>query len=450
MSHNSDGGDEISPFDQDEFQLPGDANGQLALPLRLLTGSQRKTAFALRHNCETMITGNGARRLKDFRWVDKEGKERTARHWVAEDEAGNSTAENLNCTGFLTLTVGDYVCGFHGTQLPAKDDRERWTDKCPHCNMPMKFVGVRSAKEANRRFNNLNRHIFGLVFEKAVVVSERHESRNIHFHALGIVAGRPDIRTGFNHEAVKRRNYSSASDALRVLWALLREKLPEYGFGRAELTPVKSVGEAVACYVSKYIEKNICNRTADDHRKRLVRYIGWKKTQLKPNEFSWASARACAWRGKARDAASLLLISEREECVLAFGPRWALHLTEAWQGRTPDDTSPFLVADWMTRRLLANDLAQLSRKKSPGWLKLRETPWVQSRHVQFVRDGVSVPVESPEDDIFAAETVTWSQPKEVEILPPDDAWDAEFVRLWKLFKESEKAKRDALANVEQN
>jgi hypothetical protein len=116
----------------------------------------------------------------------------------------------------------------------------------------------------------------------------------------------------------------------------LREVLPKYGFGRAELTPIESTGEAIACYVSKYIEKNICNRLKEDYRKKLVRYIGFEKSQLKPNEFAWATKRAVAWRWKARECAALIDVKTPEEAKIALGPRWAYNLTWIWK-RNGDD-----------------------------------------------------------------------------------------------------------------
>lgn len=280
LSHNSDA---LSPAPE--------ANGQQSLPFRL-TGSQAKTAFALRHNAEKMIA-----------------------------EAG------IESVGFLTLTVGDFaipqrrVCGTI-VQEASGPFRQVW-----------------DAAEASRRINNLSRRLLRDVFERSIVVTERHKSGAIHFHLLGIVRGRPDIRTGFDFMAVlgdKKRgvaggDYSSVCQELLALWAMMRERLPGYGFGRAELTPVRSNAEAVSCYCSKYVEKNLFNRLPEDKGKKLVRYLGFEGAQLRPNDFGWASKRAVAWRGKAEQLATLAGVRSgeagREEVADAFGPRWAFHLT---------------------------------------------------------------------------------------------------------------------------
>ncbi len=125
--------------------------------------------------------------------------------------------------------------------------------------------------------------------------------------------GRPDIRSGLDFEAIENGDYSSAGKTLRNLWETLRNVLPKYGFGRAELLPVRKTAEAVAAYIAKYIEKNLFNRRPEDKRKKLVRYIGWEKTQLKASEFSWGTQRATAWRMKARTLAGLVGIEQKEE-----------------------------------------------------------------------------------------------------------------------------------------
>lgn len=268
MSHNSDGTSELTQAD---------------LPFHL-TGSQAKTAFALRTNAELMIR-----------------------------EAG------LSACGFLTLTVGEM-------------EEER-------------FVQVWDAAEASRRINNLNRRVLSTLFERAIIVTERHKNGAIHFHVLGALRGRPDIRTGFDHAAVSERDYSGVCAQLRAIWAMLRETLPAYGFGRAELTPIRKTGEAVACYVSKYVEKNLFNRLPDDRRKKLVRYLGWNKAQLKPNEFSWASARATSWRIKTRQLAALVGVGAREQMAPIFGPRWAFKVSRVMNA-VQDDKAPGFVWGW--------------------------------------------------------------------------------------------------------
>lgn len=212
--------------------------------------------------------------------------------------------DGIDSVGFLTLTVGD--------------DRNG------------RFEQVHDAAEASKRFNSLNTHLLKTLFKRAVVVTERHKSGAIHFHVVGSMASGLNIRRGFDFERVKRRDYRSVCPDLRALWAMLRERLPEFGFGRAELTPIRTSGPQIASYVSKYVSKNLDARRPEDKGKRLVRYIGWSKEQLKPQEFGWASKPACQWRAKARQAASLVGCFTPEDCAERFGPRWAWILTESW------------------------------------------------------------------------------------------------------------------------
>jgi len=251
------------------------------LPFRL-SGSQAKVAYALRMNCETLIRDAGIDRV-----------------------------------GFLTLTVGDV-----GT-----DGR---------------FLQVFDSSEASRRFNSL-RPVLAELFDRWIVVTERHKNKAVHFHLLGVMRAKVDIRRGFDWENFTAANaarargavderaelaYSvAAAPVLRDAWRMLRETLPGYGFGRAELTPIRKTGEAVASYVSKYVEKNLFNRLAEDVGKRLVRYGGWNKRQLRPNDFGWGTPGATAWRKGAQACAATVGITEPEQMAQYLGPRWAWRIS---------------------------------------------------------------------------------------------------------------------------
>ena len=149
--------------------------------------------------------------------------------------------DGIDSVGFLTLTVGD--------------DREG------------RFEQVHDSEEASKRFNSLNTHLLKTLFKRAVVVTERHKSGAIHFHVVGSMAGGLNIRRGFDFERVKRRDYRSVCPDLRALWAMLRERLPEFGFGRAELTPIRTSGPQIASYVAKYVSKNLDARRPEDKGK---------------------------------------------------------------------------------------------------------------------------------------------------------------------------------------
>jgi len=231
--------------------------------------------------------------------------------------------------GFLTLTVGDTV---NGT-----------------------FVHVKERAEASRRFNSILNRIRER-YHCGVVVTERHRNGGIHFHL--VVALRFDARTGFDFDAVKRRDYRSVSKDLRDEWAWWRENQAKYGFGRHELTPIKSNGEAIGRYVGKYLGKSWEARTDDDYGGRCVRYFGKWATEEKvkraeaaarargetaPPKFGppmssrhgTMTARACAWREAAKQVQWLtkqLGAEINEQNIKEHnGPRWAWRFTRQIQ-----------------------------------------------------------------------------------------------------------------------
>jgi len=416
---------------------PAATAGQGELLEKMLSGSQAKTAFALRQNIERLLAGNSPLVLRT--WRDGSGVERES--WTA------ANPQNLNCAAFLTLTVGDEwdragalenrdkaekraaaaalklakgraflrvseclrACG--GADLRklagladrlekragfaerAKNEAYRVAALVPDDGQ-RHFVQVWDASEASRRINNLNRRLLPAIFERAVLVTERHKNKAIHFHVVGVLRGRPDIRTGFDFRAFKAsrkawnagkpsraadlRYKMAASDELRALWATLRQELPKFHFGRAELTPLEKAGESVAAYVSKYVEKNVCQRLPDDKRKKLVRYLGdWSTVgaverpaafsarvdmieaaaaaklpitvfapvpagcwKLRSNDFGWAGRRAWAWWNKAAVVAGLVGWKSTKKLALEIGPRWAWKLSGLWKEVTTDDLHP--------------------------------------------------------------------------------------------------------------
>jgi len=281
-----------------------------------LSGSQRKTAHAIRVNTERQIEEDG-----------------------------------LNRTGFLTLTVGD--AGAFG------------------------FEKVKDSREASKRVHRLMRRFLPSIFRRGVIVTERHRDGGIHFHIIGTLTEDLDIRTGFNFEAVKNGDYRSASPELRAIWQRCREELPAFGFGRAELLPIRKTGAQAASYISKYVEKHIGNRIEDDKGKKLVRYFGWGKRHLKPNDFGWATARAGAWRISARGLSSLVGVAQRSEAAACFGPRWAFRITRvmnACAGNAEVECSP--------------ELGNFALRQTARQLVLREAGhrWVERRARENMRD----------------------------------------------------------------
>lgn len=228
------------------------------LPFRL-TGSQAKTARALEVNVDRLISEAGIERV-----------------------------------GFLTLTVGNYEGA--------------------------KFVQVHDAAEASRRIHNLARRFLPSISTRWAIVTERHKSGAIHFHLIAQM--KEDIRAGYEWDACRAGDYRSACHALRRIWAVLRSELPNHGFGRAQLEPLKN-GEAASRYVAKYVEKNLFNRLKSDIRKKLVRYGGWEGTHCRSNDLCWSTPKACEWRRKVRAIAATAKVWTPQAMAAMIGPRWA-------------------------------------------------------------------------------------------------------------------------------
>lgn len=193
------------------------------------------------------------------------------------------------------------------------------------------FLQTWDHAEGSRRFNSLATNLLSTVFKRWVVVTERHKSGAIHFHLIGSLASGANVRGGFDHEAVKRKDYRSVKPKLRAIWRLMRQRLPAYGFGRCELKPIRKTGEAVACYVAKYVEKNLFNRLPDDRRKKLVRYGGFNRSHCRAADIAWRSDAAAKWR---RNAAEIACIGGITHADVAHyvGPKWAWYFSAIMAG----------------------------------------------------------------------------------------------------------------------
>lgn len=171
----------------------------------------------------------------------------------------------INRVGFLTLTFKDHV-----------------TD----------------AKEAQRRFNSLRTNFLKTHYPHYIRVLERTKTGRIHYHL--IVAVNEDIRRGLNFQQIAKQDYRSANLSIRMHWQRLRDNLEKYGFGRAELLPVKTNSKGLARYVSKYIGKHINNRQECDKGVRLCQTSIDKRAfwKVATSHFSFLSHGSKEWRRK--------------------------------------------------------------------------------------------------------------------------------------------------------
>ena len=194
-------------------------------------------------------------------------------------------------------------------------------------------------EEYQRRLHSLTTHLFKALFQAWILVFEYHKDGRLHCHA--VVACRVDIRTGFdfglylksrqsNRSVAEKRKLirqAVAGDAnLRGLWAVLRQRLPAYGFGRHELIPIRKTADAIAWYIGGYIRKSLAGRSEQHKRRRFVRYSrGWRCASV---HFAWNTEGAWLWRKKLAAFARALGVKNLEDMKYACGPHWAHHLKD--------------------------------------------------------------------------------------------------------------------------
>ena len=185
---------------------------------------------------------------------------------------------------------------------------------------------VVSYKDAQKALHSFMTGVLRKRYQEYITVMERMESGRIHYHLL--VTLQQDIRTGFDFEAVKKKDYRSASDYLRAEWNVLRKAAEKYDFGRTELLPIKKSAEGVARYVGKYIAKHIGQRKAEDKGARLVRYS--KGSNRVSTNFTWVSPGADLWRHKLGSLCRLLGLqaaSYSDTLKTWYGSNWIQTLT---------------------------------------------------------------------------------------------------------------------------
>lgn len=188
----------------------------------------------------------------------------------------------------------------------------------------------KTIKEASRRFNSLatNAKFSERYLAWLAVIERSPKTGRLHFHFVVVMPG--DIRTGFDHEAVKCRDYSSACKLLRDEWAFLRTNVTKYGFGGyVQLLPVRSNVDSFAGYLAKYLVKQFGTRRGDKGA-RLVRYCkGWQRTVH--GSFSWVGERKRKIEAQRRleEMGKLFGFDGEFGAELIWGKRWKYHLARA-------------------------------------------------------------------------------------------------------------------------
>jgi hypothetical protein len=199
---------------------------------------------------------------------------------------------------------------------------------------------VQCHKEATKRFNSLATNVLKVRYSQYVRVSERQKSGRWHFHL--VVVCKQDIRRGVDFAAIAKRDYKSASPALRSEWKFWRNTAKRYGFGRSELLPVKKTGEALASYVAKYISKGFSYRRDEDKGARLVSYS--KNARVCGSRLSFVGGRSHEWRLRCKLFLDNLYFRHYQQTIAGgqlplepftyedmpslFGTRWAWRLRD--------------------------------------------------------------------------------------------------------------------------
>lgn len=153
---------------------------------------------------------------------------------------------------------------------------------------------VTDVREASRRFNSLATHVLRKRYAAFIRVLERQKSGRIHYHLLVVLPD--DIRTGADFAAFEKRDYKTANNHLRREWAFWRHTAPAYRFGRTELLPIRSNGDALGQYVGKYIGKHIGQRHERDKGARLVSYS--QGARMATSKHAAVSKYPNEWRAK--------------------------------------------------------------------------------------------------------------------------------------------------------
>lgn len=201
---------------------------------------------------------------------------------------------------------------------------------------------VQCIREAQRRYNSLATNVLRDRYAEHICVVERQKSGRVHFHLLVVCA--EDIKTGVDFEAFARGDYRTAGPYLRKEWKFWRETAPRYSFGRTELMPIRSGGDAIAAYVGKYIAKHIGQRLDLDKRAKLVRYSRGSNRWV--SRFSWNSVGAQLFRRKMALLVGICRAATKEYVPWKngkggtwvkvakfrqwYGPRWAYKMRFIW------------------------------------------------------------------------------------------------------------------------
>jgi len=224
----------------------------------------------------------------------------------------------LNFVGLLTLTFGVPGTG--------KGSRETWELR-------------QQAKELDfvqKRWHSLNTHVIAKRYPAWACALETQEDGVWHFHV--VVVTKFDNRTGTDVATLtnyklpwgirRRKQYRNA--ALGAEWQTLRELCCKYRFGRVELVPIRTSGEAVARYLASYLTKTWKGLKAS-RKSRLVRFSRNISKQFTLVCSVWNLGNLIH-RTRLKMAARMLNFTDYGDYADYFGPRWHYFIGEIIAG----------------------------------------------------------------------------------------------------------------------
>jgi len=285
--------------------------------------------------------------------------------------------------------------------------------------LTLTFADSVSLREGNRRFNSFRRVLAEIFPFGWVAVREWSKSGRLHFHLVGV--SEHDLRTGFDWGVagemarLQRDGYRknagmirklarmlNPSDALRRLWAMLREMCPRYRFGRSELMPVRKSGEAISRYLGFYLGKGVDSRPPEAKGARLVTYSRNFPRRAVGHKFMFLGGSADLWRSKLDFMADLWGLADIDGFSERFGPNWVFWLRDLiWTLNTGADAT--LTADF-AKRLAPFVVAYPDLDSS----RLHTVP----PRPPITEDGKAFPVPALLAYVFERHSRMWAMPRQ--------------------------------------
>jgi hypothetical protein len=186
--------------------------------------------------------------------------------------------------------------------------------------------GAQSLEVFQRKWKSFRDGVLRKMFPSGIWVRER-QSKTGDWHTHFVVGAGFDVRSGYPWEEVAKRHYGAVDPRIRAYWKFLRDKTELYGFGRHNLEPIRTRGEAAALYLSKYLSKRTgSDKLVGEERSRLFGI--WGVGRFCSFKFSWNTAGGRQHRRKLATIARLVgqlrscSVENLDDLKLELGREW--------------------------------------------------------------------------------------------------------------------------------